>query len=115
MELHDILPLAINILMAIAIGGLFLSILFIDKIRLNGKEKGGRNIAITLAVSLTATLLFSIAANFFLSENFSGSLSNELVPAGAKIFAVLSLLAFLPGLLVLGKIGLLLIRRKRHA
>lgn len=99
--------------MIISLGILFLSMLFVDKIRLNGKEKGGRNIGITLGISLTATLVFSMITIFLLSENVTGSLSSELMPAGAQIFSFLTILSFMPVLIALFKIGALLMRRKQ--
>ena len=113
MEMHDLLPAIVKTLMTISMGGLFLSMLFVDKIRLNGKEKGGRNIIITLGISLIATLIFSIITTFLLYENVSVSLSSELMSDEAKIFSILTILAFMPVLLALFKIGILLFRRKQ--
>jgi cytochrome bd-type quinol oxidase subunit 2 len=114
MELHDVLPPVVKTLMTISMGGLFLSMLFVDKIRLNGKERGGRNIVITLAISLITTLIFSIITTFLLHENVTVSLSSELMSDGAKIFSFLTILAFMPVLLALFKIGILLARRKQN-
>ncbi len=113
MEMHDLLLVIVKTLMGISLGGLFLSMLFVDKIKLNGKEKGGRNIVITLALSLVATFLFSMIAIFLLSENNTASLSSELVSVEAQVCSWLAILAFMPVLLALFKIFLLLFRRKQ--
>jgi hypothetical protein len=113
MEMYDVLPAIVKTLMIISMGGLFLSMLFVEKIRLNGKEKGGRNIVITLVASLVATLFFSTITTFFLYENVGFSLSSELMPVEAIIFSFLTILSFMPVLVALFKIGALLARRKQ--
>lgn len=113
MEMFDYLPAIVKTLMAISLAGLFLSMLFVDKIKLNGKEKGGRNIVITLGISLVATLVFSILTIFFLYENVSGSLSSELMSVEAQICAFLAILSFMPVLIALFKIAGLLMKRKQ--
>jgi hypothetical protein len=113
MEMFDYLPAIVKTLMGISLGGLFLAMLFVDKIKLNGKEKGGRNIVITLGVSLVATLLFSMLTIFLLSENVSDSLSSELMPMEASVCAFLAILSFMPVLVALFKITALLMRRKQ--
>lgn len=116
MEMHDFLPALVKALMLIALGGLFLLMLFADKIRRNSKEKGGRNIVIVFGVGLAATLFFSVIAVFLMYENVTASLSHELMPMGAQIFSFLSIVAFLPALITCLKIAALLVGRKqKHA
>ena len=114
MDLNELLPTIVNVLMAFSIGALFLAILFIDRIRLNGKEKGGRNIVITLGVSLVTTLAFAIFTDFIAYESASSGLSYEAMSAGAKVFAYLTILAFIPTLIVLPKILVFAFRRKQR-
>lgn len=114
MELNELLPAIVNILMAFSIGALFLVILFIDKLRVNGKEKGGRNIVIALGASLVATLVFSILTDFIAYESASSALSYGNMPAGAQVLAYLTILAFLPTLIVLPKILAIAFRRKQR-
>ena len=116
MEMYVLLPAAVKTLMLIALGGLFLLMFFAERIRLNSKEKGGRNIVIVFGVSLAATLFFSVLAMFFLYENVSASLSNDLMPVDAQIFCYLSILSFLPALITFPKVTVLMVRRKqKHA
>jgi hypothetical protein len=115
MELNDVLPAIVNILMAFSIGILFFAILFIDRIRMNGKERGGRNIVITLGVSLVATLVLAILTDFIAYESAS-ALSYESMPAGAQVLACLTIVAVIPALIVLPRILVFAFRRKqRHA
>lgn len=114
MEMHDFLPAMVKALMAISLGGLFLLMLFVDKIKLNGKEKGGRNLVITMGLSLVATLIFSMITIAFLFEKSIDSLSNVLMPAEAQVFSFLALLSFMPVLVALFKITVLLMRRKQN-
>lgn len=113
MEMYDLLPAVVKTLMIAALSGLFLLMLFVDKLRL--KEKGSRNAIITLGGSLVATLVFSTITVFLLYENFTASLSSELMPVSAQIFAFLTILSFIPVLIAVCKIAVLLIRRKHHA
>jgi hypothetical protein len=114
MDLNELLPAIVNILMVFSIVALFLVILFIDKIRLNGKEKGGRNIVITLGISLVATLAFSIFTDFIAYESASAGLSYEAMPPGAQVFAWLTIVASIPALIVLPKILVFAFRRKQR-
>ncbi|NII26594.1 hypothetical protein HB364_16010 [Pseudoflavitalea sp. X16] len=114
MEMHDFLPTVVKTLMVAALSGLFLLMLFAEKIR--SKEKSSRNIIITLGSSLVATLVFSTITVFLLYENFTASLSSELMPVGAQIFSFLTILSFIPVLIAFCKIATLLLRKKqRHA
>lgn len=98
-----------------ALGGLFLLLFFSERIRLNSREKGGRNIVIVFGVSLAATLFFSVISMIILNESVSASLS-ELVPVEAHIFCYLGVLAAVPALIAFPKITTLLVRRKqKHA
>ena len=116
MEMYDFLPALVKTLMLVALGGLFLLMVFADKIRRNSKEKGGRNVVIAFGISLAATLFFSVIAVFLMYENVTDSLSHELMPAGAQIFSFLSIVAFLPALITSLKIAALLVSRKqKHA
>lgn len=114
MELHVLLPIIVNVLMATSIGGLLLTILFTGKIRLNGKEKGGRNLVLTLGASLVATLACSIITDFLMYESANSGLGYELMPESAQVFAFLTILAFIPILVVLPKIIILAFRRRQH-
>lgn len=116
MELHELLPAVVKTLMGLSLGCLFLLMILVDKIRLNGKEKGGRNLVITLGVFLVATLLCSLLAIVFLYDYSTDSLSIALIPSGAKLFAALAALSFVPVLVALFKVGGLLLRKKqKHA
>lgn len=111
MELYEIIPVIVKILLGCSLGGLFLLLLFTGKIRFNGKEKGGRNLVITLGAGLVGTLVCSLVAGALLFENATVAINAELMPAGAFIFACLALCCFVPVLIALIKIiGLVLTR-----
>lgn len=103
-------------LTVIALGGLFLLLFFAERIRLNSKEKGGRNVVILFGVSLAATLFFSVVSMILLNESVTASLNSDLTPEEAQIFCYLGILSFVPALIAFPKVTTLLIRRKqKHA
>jgi hypothetical protein len=114
MELQTLLPIIVNVLMAISIGGILLTMLFTGKVRLNGKERGGRNLVLTLGASLVATLIFSIVASVLSYDTTGGGLSYGLLSDEAQVFAGLAILSFLPILVVLPKIIILALRRRQN-
>ncbi len=63
----------------------FLLMIFGDKIKLNGKEKGGRNLVIHPGVSLVATLTFSLITFAILSAKCHLSTDASACTAGAQI------------------------------
>jgi predicted Co/Zn/Cd cation transporter (cation efflux family) len=112
MEMYVLL----KILVLIALGGLFMLMFFAERIRLNSKEKGGRNIVILFGVCLAATLFFSVISMILLNESISASLNNDLMPVEAQIFLYLGILSFVPALIAAPKVTALLLRRKqKHA
>ncbi|MDF2193266.1 hypothetical protein [Paraflavitalea sp. CAU 1676] len=116
MELHELLSPFVKCLSAISLGGLFLLMLFGDKIKLNGKEKGGRNLGITLGFSLVATLAFSLITIAILYENATLAIGTELMPASAQICGMLALLSFIPVAVATCRIASLVMRRRQdHA
>lgn len=116
MELHELVPAIVKSLSATSLGGLFLLMAFGDKIKLNGKEKGGRNLVITLGFSLVATLVCSLITIAILYENATMAIGTELMPASAQIFAMLAVLSFIPVVVAFCRIvALVLARRQDHA
>jgi len=115
MELNELLQAIVNILMIFSIVALFLVILFIDRIRLNGKDKGGRNLLLTLGISLVATLLFAIITDYIAYESASAGLHYEVMPFGARVFAWITIVASIPALIVLPRVIVFAFRHKRHA